>query len=71
MKSTQEGQKFTPLAERMRPKDLEHFYGQEHLMGEGKILVSASSIRSIGVPDILGAAGFGKDHFGLSFSGTF
>jgi putative ATPase len=30
--------KFTPLAERMRPKDLEHFYGQEHLMGEGKIL---------------------------------
>lgn len=28
----------TPLAERMRPKDLNHFYGQEHLIGEGKIL---------------------------------
>jgi putative ATPase len=28
----------TPLAERMRPRRLEQFYGQEHLMGEGKIL---------------------------------
>lgn len=29
---------YTPLAERMRPQDLEHFYGQEHLIGPGKIL---------------------------------
>ncbi len=28
----------TPLAERMRPVDLDHFYGQDHLIGEGKIL---------------------------------
>ncbi len=28
----------TPLAERRRPKDLNHFYGQEHLIGKGKIL---------------------------------
>jgi len=27
-----------PLAERMRPQSLEKFYGQEHLIGEGKIL---------------------------------
>jgi putative ATPase len=27
-----------PLAERMRPKSLERFYGQEHLIGKGKIL---------------------------------
>ncbi len=27
-----------PLAERMRPKTLERFYGQEHLIGQGKIL---------------------------------
>ncbi len=27
-----------PLAERMRPRTLEHFYGQEHLIGKGKIL---------------------------------
>ena len=30
--------KHVPLAERMRPKTLERFYGQEHLIGEGKIL---------------------------------
>jgi len=30
----------TPLAERMRPKSLEQFYGQEHLLGKGKILSS-------------------------------
>ncbi|MGH9944387.1 MAG: replication-associated recombination protein A [Pyrinomonadaceae bacterium] len=27
-----------PLAERMRPRDLEEFVGQEHLIGEGRIL---------------------------------
>ena len=27
-----------PLASRMRPKSLEEFLGQEHLIGEGKIL---------------------------------
>ncbi len=27
-----------PLAERMRPKSLDEFYGQEHLTGKGKIL---------------------------------
>ena len=27
-----------PLASRMRPRDLEEFVGQEHLIGEGKIL---------------------------------
>lgn len=31
-------QKHVPLAERMRPKTLERFYGQEHLIGKGKIL---------------------------------
>jgi putative ATPase len=31
-------QKHVPLAEKMRPKTLERFYGQEHLIGEGKIL---------------------------------
>ncbi len=30
--------KAAPLAERMRPRDLEEFVGQEHLLGEGKVL---------------------------------
>src|SRR5512142_1713167 len=28
----------TPLAERMRPQTVEEFMGQEHLLGEGKLL---------------------------------
>jgi len=27
-----------PLAERMRPRSFDRFYGQEHLLGPGKIL---------------------------------
>jgi putative ATPase len=30
--------KHVPLAERMRPKTMERFYGQEHLIGKGRIL---------------------------------
>ena len=30
--------KSKPLAERMRPRDLNEFVGQEHLLSEGKIL---------------------------------
>ena len=29
---------FAPLAERMRPRSLEEFVGQNHLVGEGRIL---------------------------------
>ncbi|MCA1558550.1 MAG: replication-associated recombination protein A, partial [Acidobacteria bacterium] len=29
---------FTPLAERMRPRTLEEFVGQHHLVGEGRVL---------------------------------
>ena len=32
------GKTYTPLAERMRPRHLDQFYGQEHIMGKGKIL---------------------------------
>jgi len=31
-------EKHVPLAERMRPKALDRFYGQEHIIGSGKIL---------------------------------
>lgn len=32
------GQSHTPLAERMRPRTFNRFYGQEHLLGKGKII---------------------------------
>ena len=37
MKNKKE-EKHIPLAERMRPQTLDRFYGQEHLIGKGKIL---------------------------------
>ncbi len=37
--SKKSGEKeYTPLAERMRPLSLDKFYGQDHLIGKGKIL---------------------------------
>ncbi len=48
--NTESSGKHVPLAERMRPKSLDRFYGQEHLLGEGKILiqlVEASRLVSI------------------------
>jgi putative ATPase len=37
-KATEENRAAAPLAERMRPCTLEEFVGQEHLLGEGKLL---------------------------------
>ncbi|MBQ5851447.1 MAG: AAA family ATPase, partial [Lachnospiraceae bacterium] len=34
-------EKFAPLADRMRPKSLDEFVGQEHLIAEGKVLRNA------------------------------
>ncbi|MBN2115853.1 MAG: replication-associated recombination protein A, partial [Anaerolineales bacterium] len=48
----------TPLAARMRPRSLEKFIGQEHIVGEGKLLRRAieadrlfSSIILWGLPE--------------------
>jgi putative ATPase len=63
--SKKEEQKFTPLAERMRPRDLEHFYGQDHLMGEGKIL--SEMVRSDQLVSLIfwGPPGSGKTTLGF------
>ncbi|MBP3630719.1 MAG: replication-associated recombination protein A, partial [Clostridia bacterium] len=40
---------FKPLAERMRPRSLEEFCGQEHILGKGKLLyrlVSSGAVSS-------------------------
>jgi len=49
-----------PLAARMRPKDFAEFVGQEHLVGEGRVL--RSSIEADQVPSIIlwGPPGSGK-----------
>ncbi|MDP3443257.1 MAG: replication-associated recombination protein A [Ignavibacteria bacterium] len=50
----------TPLAERLRPESLEHYIGQEHLVGEGAILRKA--IESGRIPSLIfwGPPGVGK-----------
>lgn len=49
-----------PLADRMRPKTLDEFEGQEHLLGEGKILRKLIESDSITSMILWGPPGVGK-----------
>ncbi|MBE0461835.1 MAG: AAA family ATPase, partial [Candidatus Aminicenantes bacterium] len=71
MKNNSPNHSYTPLAERMRPKDLAHFYGQEHLIGEGKILsqlIKADQLVSI---IFWGPPGSGKTTLGKILADQF
>ena len=50
----------TPLAERMRPKTLAEFVGQEHLVGEGAVLRQAIERGKIPSFILWGPPGVGK-----------
>ena len=54
------GEAQQPLASRMRPRDLSEFVGQEHLVGEGKIL--RQMIERDQIPSLIlwGPPGVGK-----------
>ena len=54
----------TPLAERMRPRDLDEVVGQEHLVGKEGILRKALAGGHAAEHDPLGATGRGQDHPG-------
>lgn len=49
-----------PLAERMRPKKLEDFVGQKHIIGEGKILTRAIQSDKLTSAIFYGPPGTGK-----------
>ena len=49
-----------PLASRMRPKSLEEFLGQEHLIGEGKILRKIIESDNVSSMIFWGPPGVGK-----------
>ena len=59
-----------PLADRMRPKTLEEFVGQEHLLGSGKILRHA--IESDHLPSMIlwGPPGSGKTTLAMMIAST-
>lgn len=56
--------KHTPLAERMRPKSLDRFYGQDHLIGEGKILTQLIEADHLVSVIFWGPPGSGKTTLG-------
>jgi len=56
--------KHIPLAEKMRPKSLDQFYGQEHLVGEGKILSQLIKTDSLVSIIFWGPPGSGKTTLG-------
>ena len=49
-----------PLAERMRPKTLEDFYGQEHIIFPGSLLTRAIKADRLGNCIFWGPPGTGK-----------
>lgn len=49
-----------PIAERLRPRDLDEFYGQKHLIGEGKILRRLIESDSVSSMIFWGPPGVGK-----------
>lgn len=61
----------TPLAERMRPTRLEHFYGQEHLLGEGKILSRLIQSGKLVSMIFWGPPGSGKTTLGFLLADLF
>lgn len=50
----------TPLAERMRPQTLDEFFGQEHIVGKGKLLRRAIEFGNVGSMIFYGPPGAGK-----------
>ena len=53
-----------PLATRMRPRTLEEFAGQRHLLGKGKVLRQLIEEDQRVFHDFLGAAGRGQNDAG-------
>ena len=54
-----------PLAERMRPKTLDEFIGQEHLLGPGKLLTGMTGAGRLHSLILWGPPGSGKTTLAL------
>ena len=59
-----------PLAERMRPHELDEFVGQEHLVGPGQSARAHHDAAGAAVDDLVGAAGHRQDDAGAHPGGA-
>ena len=59
-----------PLAERLRPRRLEDYIGQEHLVGEGAVLRRMIDSGHVASFILWGPPGVGEDHLGPNHSPT-
>ena len=57
---TENSKKLAPLADRMRPKSLDEFLGQEHIVGKNSFLRRAISLDKLGSCIFYGPPGTGK-----------
>ncbi len=53
-------EKGAPLADRMRPDSLDNFYGQEHIVGKGRLLRRAIEADKLSSSIFFGPPGTGK-----------
>ena len=56
-----------PLAARLRPKTLEEYVGQTHLLGKGKVLRRLIESDQISSMIFWGPPGVGKNHAGADY----
>jgi putative ATPase len=70
MKERESLEREAPLAERMRPRTLEEFEGQNHLLGEGKVLRQAIETDQLPSMILWGPPGSGKTTLAMIIAST-
>jgi putative ATPase len=61
--------KLSPLADRMRPRNLDEFYGQEHIVGRGRLLRQLIETDNITSMILWGPPGVGKTTLAMIIAG--
>ena len=62
--------KIQPLAYRMRPRSIEEVVGQQHLVGEGKIIARMVKAKQLSSMILYGPPGIGKTSIASAIAGS-